>query len=93
MRAVPFDLAGDQVAGDDATRLTTLFRRYFTRPPSDDERALLTQFLRAQRERFISKQLDPAPLAAQGDGDPAERAAWTALARALFNTDELVTKG
>ena len=78
--------------GDDATRIADLFRRCFSRPPRDDERAPLAQFLQTQRERFQKNELDPAPLAGQGD-HAAERAAWTALARALFNTDEAVTKG
>ena len=28
-----------------------------------------------------------------GEGDVVDRAAWTALARALFNLDEMITKG
>ena len=81
------------LGGDDPARLDALFRRCFTRAPRDDERTLLAQFLKAQRERFTTNQLDPAPLAGKGDTAPSERAAWTALARALLNLDEMITKG
>ena len=32
-------------------------------------------------------------IAGDGTGDVAERAAWTTLARAILNLDEMITKG
>jgi hypothetical protein len=77
----------------DEARIERLFRRFFARAPQPDEQAPLVAFLNAQRQRAADRQLDTAKLAGQGEGDVNERAAWTALARALFNLDEAVTKG
>jgi hypothetical protein len=74
-------------------RVEYLFRRCLTRPPAGEERAMLVQFFEAQKHRFATKELDAAAVAGPGDGDVNERAAWTALARALFNLDESVIKG
>ena len=46
----------------------------------------------AQRQRLKDRQLDATTLAGPGEGDAQERAAWTALARALFNLYEALTK-
>jgi hypothetical protein len=73
-------------------RAAWLFRRCLTRPPTDEERAALAKFYRAQKERFERKELDAAKIAGPGDGDADERAAWTATARAVLNLDEFVTK-
>jgi hypothetical protein len=69
-----------------------LFRRCLTRPPSREELAKLTAFAEAQKERFEKKELDAAAVAGPGDGDVNERAAWAALARVLFNLDEMIVK-
>jgi len=75
---------GKQLAerkADDAARLDEAFRRIVCRSPSDDERTTLLRFLETQSSRLI-------------DAKPsAEAAAWTALVRALFSLDEVVTKG
>ncbi|MFM9960627.1 MAG: PSD1 and planctomycete cytochrome C domain-containing protein [Planctomycetaceae bacterium] len=76
---------------DDA-RLAELFRRCLTRPPTDAEITLLSRFLKTQRERLATKELDAATLAGPGEGDASERAAWSLVARALLNLDEAVTK-
>ena len=76
--------------GTDEERVTELFRRCLTRPPTAEERRLLTGFYRTQKERFSRKELDAAAVA--GPGANAERAAWTALARALLNLDEAIVK-
>ncbi len=78
-------------SSDDA-RLAELFRRCLTRPPTDAEIALLSRFLKTQRERLATKELDAATLAGPGEGDATERAAWSLVARALLNLDEAVTK-
>jgi hypothetical protein len=78
--------------GSDEERAAWLFRRCLTRPPTDDERAALARFYRAQKGRFERKELDAAKVAGPGAGDANERAAWTAAARAVLNLDEFVTK-
>ncbi len=73
-------------------RVENLFRRCLVRPPSPDERTLVTSFLNTQEHRFETKELDAATFASKGEGDPNQRAAWTATARALLNLDEAITK-
>ncbi|HEX6984520.1 MAG TPA: DUF1553 domain-containing protein [Planctomycetaceae bacterium] len=89
-RALGRDLASRE--GTDADRAADAFRRVLTRPPDADETARLVAFVVAQRSRFASGELDPALLAGPGDGDAAERAVWTALARALLSLDEAITR-
>jgi hypothetical protein len=79
--------------GDAAARAAFLFRRALTRPPAPDELARLVAFHAAQLARLKAGELPAAELAGPGDGDPAERAAWTAVARALLNLDETMTRG
>lgn len=76
----------------DDSRVEVLFRRCLTRPPAKDEVAALVDFVRRERERFASGQLDPKKLAGTGDASAIERATWVATARALLNLDEAVTK-
>ena len=72
-------------------RVRTAFRRVFTRPPTDDETATLAQFFTAQKTRFTTAEAEAKKLAPDGPA-AADRAAWTALARALFNLDEAITR-
>jgi hypothetical protein len=86
---------GNQLVARDGTvddRIRFVFRRCFTRPPTNDEVALLAKFYNAQKERFRSGELDAKALAGDGSGDVNERAAWTALVRALWNFDEAITR-
>ena len=73
-------------------RIASLFRRSLARPPTAAETAMLAKFFDTQKARFISKELDAKAVAGEGPGDANERAAWTTLARAIFNLDEAVTK-
>jgi len=73
-------------------RVRTLFRRCLTRPPTDDEVALLVKFFDTQKVRFTHGELNAKELAGEGAGDLNEAAAWTALARALWNLDEAITR-
>jgi hypothetical protein len=79
--------------GSVAERVNVLFRRVLTRPPSSEEAALLVQFFETQKTRFEKKELNALAVAGAGEGDVNERAAWTALARVLFNLDEAIMKG
>jgi hypothetical protein len=80
-------------SGSVEARVRALFRRCLTRTPEDGELLQLVRFFDAQKPRFERKELDAALIAGPGEGDAAERAAWTILARALLNLDEAVTKG
>jgi hypothetical protein len=73
-------------------RAAYLFRRCLTRPPGDEELALLVKYYRTQKQRFAGKELDAAAVAGPGEGDVNERAAWTVVARSLLNLDETITK-
>jgi hypothetical protein len=73
-------------------RMTDLFRRSLTRPPTQQEQALLVKFFETQKQRLIAKELDAAAIAGPGAGDAIERAAWTLTARAILNLDETITK-
>lgn len=78
--------------GDDSAKAAHLFRRCLTRPPRAEETRLLVEFVARQRERLAKGELKAAELAGGGQGDAAERAAWTAVARALLNLDETITR-
>jgi len=82
--------AADQ--GSAEARATLLFRRVLTRPPTADELPLLVRFYETQKGRLAGKGAEAASIAGAGDGDAAERAAWTLLARSLLNLDEAVVK-
>ena len=82
--------AGEQ--GSVEERIARLFRRCLTRTPSAAETTMLAKFFTTQKQRFLSNELDAQAIAGEGPGDVNERAAWTALARAIFNLDEAVTK-
>ncbi len=75
------------------SRVESLFRHCLTRPPSADERTQLVKFFGAQRTRFARGEIKASDFAGKGDGDAVDRAAWTALARALLNLDEMIAKG
>jgi len=74
-------------------RIRDAFRRCLTRPPTDPEVAALANFLGAQEQRFANGDLDAKLVAGEGPGDMTKRAAWTSLARAILNLDEMITKG
>ena len=72
-------LAGQKTG--DAEKLDEAFRRIVCRHPSADERETLLRFVGMQRTHLANAK------------PSAEEAAWTALVRALFSLDEVVTKG
>ncbi len=76
-----------------AARIRDAFRRCLTRPPTDEEVVALVKFFETQKHRFASGDLDAKLVAGEGPGDVTERAAWTTLARAILNLDEMITKG
>ncbi len=82
-----------ETPGTPEQRATEAFMRCFSRPPAPEELAAVLEFYQKQEQRFTAAPDSAKALA--GDG-PAEtnipRAAWTAVARALMNMDEFVTK-
>jgi hypothetical protein len=74
-------------------RITRLFRRCLTRPPTDEEVAKLVAFYEKQAARFADGELKASELLGTSEGEQLnERAAWTTVARVLLNLDETVTK-
>jgi hypothetical protein len=84
--------AAATAAGSTAEKAAAVFRRCLTRPPAADEAGLLVKFLESQKAKFAADPRAAAALAGAGEGDAADRAAWTAVARAVLNLDEFVTK-
>lgn len=72
-------------------RIHYAFRLCLARPPSAEEVATLAQFYDQQLQRLRAGSLDAKLMTGDPQSD-AERAAWTALARALLNLDEMITK-
>jgi hypothetical protein len=81
-----------KATGTTADKVALVFRRCLTRPPKPDEAALLGAFVEAQKKKFAADPKAAAAFAGPGDGNPVDRAAWAAVARAVLNLDEFVTK-
>ncbi len=78
--------------GDGDAKLTKLWTRCLSRPPTTAEVTALREFFTAQQTRFGKRPKEAATIAGPGEGDPVQRAAWTATVRVVFNLDEMVTK-
>ena len=87
-------LAMDHRRGD-SERVEHLFQSCLARRPDAEERVLLEAFIKAQRQRFAQHTDQAVALVGPStDGaDVVEAAVWTALARAILNLDEMITKG
>ena len=82
----------------DSERLKFAWRRTVLRDPTEDELELLTALLKNSRDtyrespesasKYLAVGLAPLPEGA----DPIELAAWTTVARALFNLHETITR-
>lgn len=81
-----------QQQGDTESRIAFMFRRVLARTPTAGEIGALEAFVEAQRRRLDSRELDAATVSGSKDVDNINHAAWTLLARALFNLDEFVTR-
>lgn len=79
-------------------RLTRAFERVLARPPTDRERASLESFRASQLGQFRDRPEDARTFTSVGlrPVDPAvdrpELAAWTAVARVLFNLNETIVR-
>lgn len=85
----------DATRDRDRERIRRLFLICFARPPEDREAAVIGDYLQQQRAAFEQQPDAAEAVALQGEdvpGTPTERAAWTAVARAILNTDEFITR-
>lgn len=80
------------LAGSVPDRVSALFQRCLTRPPTETERQLLLGFYERQLQRLRAGELDAAVIAGTENDATIERAAWTLTARVLLNLDEIITK-
>ena len=80
------------VPADDEKRLERAFFLCYARPPSDAERNAVASFRESQLASFVKDPVAAEEVAPKGSKDPAEAASWTAVARALMNTDEFITR-
>jgi len=87
-----------EAGSDDRSRIDWAWRACVSRPPLDREVALLTDLLQSSREDFDEDEQRARELLSVGlhatdpKHDPIELAAWTSLARAVFNLNEFITR-
>jgi hypothetical protein len=81
---------------DTESRITRVVRLCLSRAPDEKESQQIAAFYEAQLKRFMDRDADAAKVADADDEksplDLPERAAWTAVCRAILNLDETVTK-
>jgi hypothetical protein len=88
--------ASHESGSDLDERIAFIFRTLTGRRPIEREMVTLEALYREQYDEFRSGRSDPSKLLAEGDAprdaslDPAECAALTVLAQALFSYDETV---
>jgi hypothetical protein len=80
-------------------RIAFAFRLATARKPRGEEAAVLREIYEAQLQKYRSDNAAALKLLAVGESprdeklDPAELAAWTAVASTVLNLDETITKG
>ncbi|MEM1069481.1 MAG: DUF1553 domain-containing protein, partial [Planctomycetota bacterium] len=89
-------LQGD--AANDSERVDRIFELALSRLPNDAERAVVTQLIQQQRERFMSDKDAAISLTSVGERpmgpelDVIEVAAMLSATRAVFNMHEFITR-
>ncbi len=90
-----------EVPGTDSTanreRISRAFLLCYARPPAEPELETVAAFQEQQADSFraapdAAQAVAPGPDKAPKGFDPATAASWTAVARALMNTDEFITR-
>lgn len=78
----------------DKDRCRQMFMICLTREPLSQEVAVLEDFLSRELSRFVSAPEEAAKFVSRAETDPPVEtlAAWTSVARALFNTDEFLMR-
>jgi hypothetical protein len=84
----------EREGGSVESRAATLFRRCLVRPPTAEELQALVDFYEDQQDRLTRHEINPSAIAGADDDDRnvLESAAWTIVARALLNLDEMIVK-
>lgn len=83
---------------EDAERVRWAWRQTLSRSPEEREVAALTRLLQASRQQYAADGKAAARLTSIGlaprpaDLNATELAAWTSVARVLFNLDETITR-
>lgn len=88
------EILSDSKLATDEERSRRMFRVCLTRSPAEPELEILLNFLSRELSRFQSSPDDAAKFVKRVENDPAAEtlAAWTSVARALFNTDEFLMR-
>src|SRR5262249_35127394 len=84
-------------SGDAASRIRLVFQLAAARTPSSQEIRLLSQLADKERAAYRRDPASAAKLLAVGESkakasDAVELAAWTTVASAILNLDEVITK-
>ena len=88
----------DAVAEDDRARIDWAFRAAVSRPPADNETAILLARLKILRDEFADQPDAAQRFLSVGDSPrdqriaPEEQAAWAALCSLILNLDETISK-
>jgi hypothetical protein len=83
---------------DETDRLRWAFKECVSRPPTDEELALLTNALFRERTRYANNESAAREYLANGESPrnenipPADHAAWSQVAALLLNLSEAVTR-
>ena len=83
---------------DTSARLNFAFRHAFSRNVQDEEKKVLTQLLKSQSKYFKNNLEDAENLLSVGiseiseDLDVSDLAAWTSIARSIFNKHEFIMR-
>jgi hypothetical protein len=83
-----------EAVGTDA-RLARLVALTLGRDPTSEETSILSGLFTRFRAEAVARPAESAKLVGRGLApgvDPAEAAAWTALARTVLNLDEFLTR-
>ena len=84
-----------QIVGHNEERVRQAYVLCFARQPDDLELKAVTVFQKLQAERFSAEAENAANVAPDTypkTFDAPTAASWTAVARALLNTDEFITR-
>jgi hypothetical protein len=84
-------VAGKEVHQQKGDAVHKLFRRFLTRPPSNEEKDTLQKYLNQQIDRLNKGELKAAEITAEKNANP-QWAGKVLLARAIMNLDESITK-
>jgi hypothetical protein len=81
-----------EAKGDEGTRIRHAYRLVLGREPKGEEARMISGFLDHQRERARKGEIRIDGNKDAPSPEIAERTAWFAVARALLNLDETITK-